>query len=400
VGDIQQTFDDLSQLDFVRNLGQRELEIIRLLDEGYYQAYIARVVKTSPATVNKFVKRLVKAGLIQETMKDPLHRRATSYAVGDKLKSFLKNIPRPGEYTLLDPHFIRFKYPILDQNKPISITVNRFAAARTKYLKPIRLRGGDRLHFHVRMPHGTMGIIVHPTQYHPSIEVMVVDRPHVLARTEEEVIGIISTELQSAISRFVQEQSWEGVILSLGDPQQEGVIHHALPSKMAKALIEKGKQITMEGFKVDDSLLKKMGAKGVAHIETPIQMRANEVDGGLRAAIKLDQQLPQMIKSMEDNISTAVEKQKGQITEMEKAVDNMIATRLSDHLKSIDSVIAHAMSGTTIDQTLTRLLNVMGNMFARQGEQDKEIRELRGEIEKLRKGGGTGKGVRQTQLPF
>jgi hypothetical protein len=58
------------------------------------------------------------------------------------------------------------------------------------------------------------------------------------------------------------------------------------------------------------------------------------------------------------------------------------------------------MSGKTIDQTLTRLLNVMGNMFARQGEQDKEIRELRDEVERLRKGGGPGKGVRQTTLPL
>lgn len=403
MADTQQTFDDLSQLDFVLNLTRRELETIHLLKEGYYQAYIARVLGVSPATVNKFVKKLLGFGLIQVQSKDPLHRRATSYSVGTKLESFLKNIPRPGDYTLFDPHYIRFTYPILDQNKPISTTIERFAAARTKYLKPIRMRGGDRLHFHVRMPHGVAGIIVHPTEHHPSIEVMQVDRPQVLARSETELTGILSTELQAAISRFIQEQSWEGVIVSLGDPRQSGDVHHAMPSKMAKDLLEKGKQLETEDFKADDSPRKMAGAKGIAHIETPIERRANEVDLGLRAAPSVAvfaRGMPQMIKSMEDNITSAVEKrQREQVAEMERAVNAAMESRLNDHLKNVESVMVHAMSGTTVTQTIERLLNVMGNMFAKQGEMDKEIRELKKELNSLRKGGG--KSVRrQTQLPI
>jgi hypothetical protein len=265
------------------------------------------------------------------------------------------------------------------------------------------MRGGDRLHFHVRMPHGIAGIIVHPTPHHPSIEVMQVDRPQVLARSETELTGILSTELQAAISRFIQEQSWEGIIVSLGDPRQSGDVHHAMPSKMAKDLLEKGKQLETEGFKADDSPRKMAGAKGIAHIETPIEKRANEVDIGLRAApvvAEFARGMPQMIKSLEANISTAAEKrQREQVAEMERAVGEAMESRLNEHLKSVDAVVAHAMSGTTFMQTTERLLNVMGNLFAKQGEQDKEIRGLKQEITELRRG-RAGKSVRQTELPL
>ena len=60
----QATFDDLAAVQYARSLNATQIDIIRLLEQGDYQAQIARRLRKSRSYVCQVVRKLETYGLI------------------------------------------------------------------------------------------------------------------------------------------------------------------------------------------------------------------------------------------------------------------------------------------------------------------------------------------------
>jgi len=102
--------------------------IMKMLDAGYYPAYIARILGRSKSLIHYYVKKLEKRGFIEKRESLPILQLDGSYAkknrglitvyrVTQAGSNFLDRIERMAVGRVLRLHNVFFKYPILEQPK-------------------------------------------------------------------------------------------------------------------------------------------------------------------------------------------------------------------------------------------------------------------------------------------
>jgi DNA-binding Lrp family transcriptional regulator len=344
------TTDFFSKQDFISRLTPKQQAIIKCLDQGMYQAMIARRLKISKTTVSRFCDKLENLKLIEKDYKDPLQRRAVVYRMDVRLRN--ARFVDKSDFTLILPHKIRFGAPIVKKNKKINKKVNRFAHTQMKYIKSWYPHRVEHMLFEMNHPTiGKIGLIVHPN----SIEVYQKHRKHILAKNEEETSFILSMALREAAARFVQEQSWCDIDVNIGEFHLIGSPHYALKSAMAKEIIKSGRTHLQLGggiAEVDNSL-EHLGDDKHSEIEFEDADIAYTVDRGLRVAARLEEDLPGLIEVQVAKSLTEREQSTPQVSEelvnIRDAILNMNNT--VNHIdETCNNVHAACLGGTPLQQ--------------------------------------------------
>jgi DNA-binding MarR family transcriptional regulator len=363
-------------VQFGSSLSENKIRIIRLLDEGYYAAAIARRLDLSRSYVSRFVHDLLSRGFISLEYINPLTRRARSYRVSPELKEFIvKTSPktRKTNFTLFTPHKIRYKYPITEQSKrSISVSTNRFAASKVKLVKQWCMRGGVRYVFDMKHDHaGHVGIIVHPR----SIEVYQRDRHQLPAASLEDATNQMAMALNDVAQRFVQEQAWESNIIELGKPELVGSPHYALRSRLARDLTNSGQtQLPLaKGFEVDKSLEDKYQDEEFAELETQNVDTAAIIDRGLQVAANIENIVPALIKKEIRSVSEEILGIHGRAEKIDELCNNVQAlcqsgTPLQQQFNMLQTTVARQSESINLmQQSMLKIIENMGKIIDRIG---------------------------------
>jgi DNA-binding MarR family transcriptional regulator len=348
----QLTLNQWQKQSFLEKLTPTQLKIIQLIEEGLYQAAIARQLGYSRSYICKFVNKLKQQELVTVKWRNPLTQRAISYGVTKELKGALERLKSTDAYAfiLFTPHKIRYLYPIISQNVPVKKDINRFAAAKIRYKKSWNPKGGERNLFETNHQSiGKVGLIIHPQK---SIEVYQAYRHPIYAKNGQDADIQLAVALDESIKRFQQEQTWVGVNVELGSPRLVGSPHYSFPSKIAKALIDSGQSQLkfMNGeMEIDKSLEKKQGEKQFAEIEGQNIDLVNLVDIGLKNAARIDKIVPELVKVELKGISET-------LLNINKTMENIN--------NNYTNVAAVCQSGLPIQHQL----NMVQTVVAKQGE--------------------------------
>lgn len=377
--DKQTTFEDLSAIQYVRSLNATQIDIIRFLELGDYQAHIARRLKKSRSYVCQVVRKLESYDLIIArrltfthkgttttiATDDPLQGRATSYVVTPKLQALLAQNPRKdGSYTLCIPHYIKIKIPILKQNKDLVTAGWRQSRARAVLVRSWRPRGPERHLFHVETTGGPIGV-----EYHGSSLVAYrVERTHLLAADVGEATALAAAQIQDGVARFVEEQGWFGVQLSLGTPTIISKPHFAFASKAARKVLDAGHQLTTPGVYCDDSLAGH-GRPDVGEIETSDPVLADQIDRGLRNAINI-------VPIVEQTLARGMVEQSKTILDGFCEQLDPIRQMTSSIYETANTVLAHVQGGTTLEYQFTQIVTLLTHTL-------NEMKDLRARIADL-----------------
>ena len=375
----QATFDDLAAVQYVRSLNATQINIIRLLEQGDYQANIARRLKKSRSYVCQVVKKLESYGLIVArrltfvhkgkthtiATTDPLQNRATGYIVTPRLQNLLAQNPRKdGTYTLCIPHHLKIKIPILDQNRPLVTAGWRQSRARSILVRSWKPRGPERHLFHVQTVGGTVGI-----EYHgKSLVAYRVERTHLMAADVDEATTLAAAQIQDGVARFVEEQGWFGVRLTLGTPTIIDKPHFAFASKAAQKVLDAGHQLTTPGVYCDDSLAHH-GRPDAGEIETTDPILADQIDRGLRNALNIE---PIVERSVARGM---VEQSKAILDGFCQQLDPIQQT-LGSIYETANTVLAHVQGGTTLEYQFTQIVTLLTHTL-------NEMKELRARVADL-----------------
>lgn len=341
---------------FIKKLSENKLKIIRLLDDGYYAAAIARRLNLSRSYVSRFVNELQFKGMISLEWINPLTRRAKSYRVIPELKTHLDRLKQPSiNFSLFTPHKIRYKYKLQEKTKPISLNTGRFAAAKVKHERTYCMAGGVRNVFNMRHERaGNIGITVHPN----SIEVYQRDRQPISSVSLEDATNQLAIAINDVAQRFAQEQEWESVHFSLGEPVMVGSPHYAGPSRLARAITDNGQTLLplSAGFEVDRSLEKKFGEKKTADLETDDIDAAEIMDRGIKNAYNIETIVPVLVKE-----------------ELKSVSDQILG--LNEQKEKIDLMASNVQALCQSGLPLTNQFNQLTGIVSQQGYQITKIQE-------------------------
>lgn len=375
----QATFDDLAAVQYVRSLNATQIDIIRLLEQGDYQANIARRLKKSRSYVCQVVRRLETYGLIVArriafthkgkthtiATTDPLQGRATGYIVTPRLQNLLAQNPhKDGSYTLCIPHHLKIKIPILDQNQPLVTAGWRQSRARAILVRSWKPRGPERHLFHVQTVGGTVGV-----EYHgKSLVAYRVERTHLMAADVEEATALAAAQIQDGVARFVEEQGWFGVRLTLGTPQIIDKPHFAFASKTARTVLDAGQRLTTPGVYCDDSLAHH-GRPDAGEIETTDPILADQIDRGLRNALNIEPIVERSVaRGMVEQSKTILDGFCQQLDPIQQTLGSIYETA--------NTVLAHVQGGTTLEYQFTQIVTLLTHTL-------NEIKDLRGRVADL-----------------
>lgn len=347
----QTTFDNLQQEEearrFIKKLTQKQLDIIKFIEQDFYQSYIAKRLKISRTYVNQTVNSLLKYQLIKQKTFSPLQKKSLTYELTNKLKNNLKQSETlPSSYTLCIPHHIKFKYPVLNIQGDLGKDGWKFSRARSIFIRSWKPKGNERFLFHVNLDQHTIGIEFHGK----SIVAYRIEHNQVFAQTVEEATTIIASEIGKGVETFIREQVSAGCKIQLGQPKQIDKTHYAFESEIAKEMFKKGEQVQLEGVWIDNSP-EGQGRQNVGDIETRNPIVANNVDKGLRNAMNIDTivkreigaAMPQALKEfnrslepMNENISQVMAMVQGGITmtQQYQQMQNFM-TKVLDEIQSV-----------------------------------------------------------------
>jgi len=310
----QLTIDDLTAERYIQSLTTNQINICKFLEEGYYQAFIAKRLKISRGYVNQTVKKLESLQLISPkkftyhdtktkrtksvAIGDPFHGRATTYVVSDKLKLLISkyNPHKDGTYVLCSPHHKKLKYDIIDLKPDWNLNGWREGRAKSIYIRSWKPRGPTRHLWHVNTANGVIGIEAHPR----SIVAYRVDKKHIIATTFEESEDLLTAYIQDGVQIWLDEQQKSGVVALLGSVRGITKPHYAFESEIAKEVIKSKGILTTEGLFVDNSPESRGDTKH-SEIETTNPTVASLVDKGLRNAINIESIVEKKIDSAINN---------------------------------------------------------------------------------------------------
>ncbi len=365
-------FKEESNLNDLTKLTKNQISILQAVDEGAYGAAIARDMHLSRSYISRQIKDFREKGIIEQEWVNPLQGRAVSYRLSKQTKNFLVHIKetnsRVQNFSLHTPHRIRYKFSMVGKTKAISENTKRFAAAKLKNTKTFCNRSG--VHYVFEMNHdyaGKIGILTHQN----SVEVYQIDRRCLPGQSVEDVDQKMAMAINEAAQRFVQEQSWENVHFTLGDPVQVGSAHYAMKSRLGRSLTNDGQtQLQFShGYEVDKSLEDKYKDPDYAEIECRDRDIAELVDVGLRNAADIHNIVPKLVR---DELKSVADQITG-ITELKDKVD---ATANNVHalcqsglpLQNLYNQLSAVVSGqqsqiTTMQNTLLKVVENMGKIL-------------------------------------
>jgi len=416
--DKQISFDDFNlaqeAIEFVASLNETQVNIIKFLEQGDYQAHIAKRLGISRSHVNKVVRTLEKYQLIvpqrfSVTYKgktktvatgDPLCGRATTYTVTTKLKALIaKNPNKDGSYTLCIPHHLKIKYPVVNLKRYgtektlselVSVNVHdRVHDSKIEHVKKWHPRGHIRHKFHIKHQNGDVGVEVHGN----TLVAYKLKRQHIMAKTGKDATGIIVAQIHEGVSRFVREQNALGLDIELGDPEIIGDLHLAFNSKIAKRVLNSGRNLSVEGIRIDNSL-EKLGDPDQAEMEIHGDADlADEVDQALRNALNIkpiiqstvENTVAPMVECLVSNgIDEKLETTRNLLLHEFDAKINPINQNLNMANGNINNIMAIVQGGTTLQYQFNQMVGLLNNALIEMQGQKKEIELLTEEISRIR----------------
>jgi DNA-binding Lrp family transcriptional regulator len=372
--DGQQTLDDIYAIQFVKGLSPTQVNIIRFLKEGLYQAHIAKRLHLGKSHVNRTIKELERYGLITPrrfsvawggktktiATADHFHGRATTYDVSSLLDRYLQLNPfSSGKFTFCTPHNIKWKYPILDIRGTVDIGGWKHHKSQSVYIKSWKPRGGERHLWHVTTKDAVIGVEIHPK----SLIASKVNRDHIMAESVEEATQVAATQIQHGVDIWVREQGWADCMVDLATPKLVSRIHFAFESVLARQAGMSGTQLTLPGMVCDNSPVQ-LG-RNVSELETDLPEVAAAVDLGLRNAA---------------NIHEIVQSEIGRFLPQVEVSMRAVLDPLAAKVGSIEAMI---QGGTTMQMQYQQMVGFMTAAL-------KELQESRAENKALlmRLGGG------------
>jgi hypothetical protein len=186
------------------------------------------------------------------------------------------------------------------------------------------MQGGNWHFFSMRHERaGNIGITVHGS----SIEVYQRERHPILSASHEDASQQVAIAINDVAQRFVQEQGWESVNFSLGQPELVGSPHYAGPSRYARALTDKGQTelVFNNGIKIDRSLEKKNGDKEFAEIEMEDADVATIMDTGIKNAYNIDKIVPALVKEELKSVTEEILGIQGKADKIDTLCNNVAA---------------------------------------------------------------------------
>lgn len=359
----QLTIDDILAERYISKLTQKQIDIIRFLEQGYYQAFIARRMHISKGYVNETVKTLEKYNLVtplvfrypdHKTGKvktvatgDHLHGRATTYAVSDRLHALIqKKNPHPdGQYILCSPHHKKIKYPIHELKGDWDLHGWRRDRCKSIHIRTWKPRGPERHLWHVNTPNGVIGIEAHPG----TLVAYRVSREHIMAKTVEESEQLLTAYIQAGVETWLKEQERAGVSAEIGGPLSITKPHYAFESEIAKEIVNIGGGIRTEGMFVDNSL-EGMGNDTACEIETTNPSIAAQVDRGLRMALTMDTMVETQVQAaitgaiplIISSVSQQISGMQDQISDISEQLQQ--GNQLQEQFSTVMSVLQQTIS--------------------------------------------------------
>lgn len=398
----QTTLDDVHAIEYIDDLTQKQINIIRLLERGLHQSEIARRLKCDKSTVNRTVRKLEEYGFViperiyiklnnEEIFKkdtgkiksiakaDPWRGRATQYILTNRLKNLLNQLPQigyrkpRGEHTLIKIHNLKYKYPILSQSGEIFKSGwKTHSQIKSIYSHSWTPKGPQERHqFHVQTPNGIIGI-----EYHcKSLVAYHTERNDLLAKDGEEALQILATYIQAGVSEFIHEQHRDGnCTLQLGQPKQITQPHFAFESTAVKKMIERGENTTLPGLFVDDSLKKKGLARGneYGELETKDINAAGAVDIALRKSFHMEEIVKKTVETTINNSDFTPNAVSDQLNALVSQM-GLFSNTLQASAKNIEVL---TNGGTAAEFRIGQVVGVLGKVLEDQNLMRTKINEL------------------------
>lgn len=388
IDDFTPSFEEVAAIQVVKNLTPNQVNIVRFLERGYYQSYIADRLHLTRQYINKTV-RLLEAhkliipneisfdwqtrrnGAVQTVRKtiatsDPLHGRAKTYKITAQLKSLLDVHPfKEGSFTLFTPHHQKYKYPVLARKSALDTEAWKRTRVRSIYIKSWYPKGRECHLWHINTQHGTIGV-----EYHgKSIIAYRIEKSNVMAESIEEADQMIAAFVHEGVLIWTGEQNASAAGIQLGSPKLITTTHYATESKEMKKLMEDGKTLNVPGMFSDNSP-EEQGNPEVGHIETTNRAVADVVDRGLRNAANIE-------NIVQREVETAMKGANQQFA-------REIAAMLDPLHQEIGVVQAHVQGGSTLQHKFNELVTLLTISMKQREEDRDQIAALRKEIESLK----------------
>lgn len=388
IDDFTPSFEEVAAIQVVKNLTPNQVNIVRFLERGYYQSYIADRLHLSRQYVNKTVAKLKSHNLIipetfsldyqvkrngtTQTVRktiataDPLHGRATTYKITTQLKTLLDIHPfKEGSFTLFTPHHQKYKYPILSRKSALDTEAWKRARVRSIYIKSWYPKGRECHLWHINTQHGTIGV-----EYHgKSIIAYRIEKSNVMAESIEEADQMIAAFVHEGVLIWTGEQNASAAGIQLGAPNLITKTHYATESKEMKKLMEDGKTLNVPGMFSDNSP-EEQGNPNVGHIETTNRDVADVVDRGLRNAANIEHIVKREVEGAMKGANQQFAKE--------------IAAMLDPLHQEIGVVQAHVQGGSTLQHKFNELVTLLTISMKQREEDRDQIAALRKELESLK----------------
>lgn len=383
----QLTLDDsvlpVNQVRLVRGLSQRQIDCIRLLDEGYHAARIARRLKVAKSYVLKTINKLLRCNLvILTTTKNPVFPKAKLYRLTPQLKSLLiiENPYKESMYTLCTPHHIKLKYDIIWMKKSSPVTdAWKRARVRAIHIREYKPRGSTRHLFRVDIDENEVTIEYHGKSLLASLH----HRKKIIAESSGEATTLAAAQIQKGVEIFVREQKGAGNAIRISDPRQVTKTHYSFESKLAKqAANAVGRnQLQLGQFINVDMSPKNHGRPENGDIETQDPTLAEKVDRGLRNALNLDTIIPSLVR---DAVEVALPFAIQQAMDTSIPAFNTEVTKVIDPTDAkVDRVAAMIQGNVTIQQQYNQMVNYMTKALDEMAAIRKENAELKKELSRF-----------------
>jgi hypothetical protein len=225
--------------------------------------------------------------------------------------------------------------------------------------------GGVRNHFEYKHPSvGLIGLTIHPN----SLEVYQKNRKLPIRSVSiEDATSQVAMGLHEATARFMQEQSWEGISFTLGDPVLVTSPEYAFQSRLARTLTDTNHtyQQFAGGIHVDKSLEAKYGDKETAELETTDVDAATIIDGGLKNAYNISTIVPALVREELKSVAESINGMDAQAKKIDLICNNVQALvqggiPINANLEQLMGIVAR--QGESIHILQTSMLGIIQNM--------------------------------------
>lgn len=342
----QVTFDDLTKIQTLAALTDKEKRAARLLAEGCTQSLVADRMRVSRSFVSQTVTLLTKHNLVKKLNPG---RYNSFYEIAPELKA---QLDKDGvcEFSNCDTHYIKRKYRLLHKNANLSLD------RRTGYMKSKKMRGWTSHRFW--HSGGAGGLRVSIEVYPHSIVAYPDARQKVIAESIEQAEDRINVEIHNAVMKFVRDQAKFGCVLEIDEVgRQITPTHYAFPMNRNSPYLKAG--TTQENTWTDGSP-QKHGEPDRAEYETTDKDRATALDVAIDKVMAVED-------IVDEQIRMAMPEAMAKFEEAFAPLKQEIAT-----------VLAYVQSGQTVQNQLQQLTFLVAKQLKEKHDLQDELAKYKG----------------------